>query len=135
MNKPDSMVMVIFGASGDLTRRKLMPALYLLYKHKRLPRHFAILGASRTEFTDEEYRERIRSQLLRFVKPEDADEAQIRSFVRLLYYFHMDPADPDDYLLLQPRLLALDSLIGNHGQECCGELFFLKKAPQEEEVL
>jgi len=65
MDKPNSMVMVIFGASGDLTRRKLMPALYLLHKHKRLPQRFAILGVSRTEYTDEGYRERIRCQLLR----------------------------------------------------------------------
>ena len=40
MNKPDALTLVIFGASGDLTRRKLMPALYLLYKAGRLPRRF-----------------------------------------------------------------------------------------------
>lgn len=113
MDKPKSLVMVIFGASGDLTRRKLMPALYLLYKHKRLPENFAILGVARTVFTDDEYRERIYGQLHRFVNPGEADEALIRSFVSLIHYFPMDPAEPDDYLRLQPTLLKLDELIGN----------------------
>jgi len=125
MDKPNSMVMVIFGASGDLTRRKLMPALYLLHKHKRLPQRFAILGVSRTEYTDEGYRERIRLQLLRFVKAEEVDEAQIKSFVHLLHYFPMDPADPDAYLRLQPKLLELDVLIGNHEQY----LYYLATPP------
>ena len=43
-------VMIIFGASGDLTKRKLMPALYTLYKEKRLPESFAVLGVGRTEY-------------------------------------------------------------------------------------
>ncbi|BEG98412.1 glucose-6-phosphate 1-dehydrogenase [Bacteroides sedimenti] len=111
--KPQSLVMVIFGASGDLTRRKLIPALYLLYKHNRLPENFAILGVARTAFTDDEFRERIHLQLLRFVKPEDVNEEKIRSFVSLINYFPMDPADPDEYLRLQPRLLKLDQMIGN----------------------
>ena len=42
MNKPDALTLVIFGAAGDLTRRKLMPALYLLYKAGRLPRRLAV---------------------------------------------------------------------------------------------
>lgn len=49
--------MVIFGASGDLTRRKLMPALYSLYTGGRLPEGFSILGIGRTGYTDETYRE------------------------------------------------------------------------------
>ena len=45
-------VMIIFGASGDLTKRKLMPALYTLYKEKRLPESFAVLGVGRTEYQE-----------------------------------------------------------------------------------
>jgi len=86
------MIMVIFGASGDLTRRKLMPALYLLYKLKKLPVNFAVLGVARTQYTDEEYRERINLQLHRFLKADDINEALISSFVNMLHYFSMDPA-------------------------------------------
>ena len=49
-------VMTIFGASGDLTKRKLMPALYSLYVAKRLPEEFEILGVGRTVYEDADYR-------------------------------------------------------------------------------
>jgi glucose-6-phosphate 1-dehydrogenase len=125
MDKPDSMVMVIFGASGDLTRRKLMPSLYILHKYKRLPKNFAILGVSRTEYTDEAYRDRIRLQLHRFLKPEELDEDAVNSFIRLLHYFPMNPANPDDYLLLQPKLIDLDNMIGSRGHY----LYYLATPP------
>lgn len=57
--------------------------------------------------------DRIRLQLHRFLKPEELDENQINSFIRLLHYSPMDPANPDAYLLLQPKLLELDKMIGN----------------------
>ena len=52
-------VMIIFGASGDLTKRKLMPALYSLYKDNRLPEEFSILGIGRTDYADDTYRDYI----------------------------------------------------------------------------
>lgn len=125
MDKPKSMIMVIFGASGDLTRRKLMPALYLLYKLKKLPENFAVLGVARTQYTDEEYRERINLQLHRFLKADDVDESLISSFVNLLHYFSMDPANPNDYLHLQPKLLELDAKIESGEQY----LYYLATPP------
>jgi len=125
MDKPKSMIMVIFGASGDLTRRKLMPALYLLYKLKKLPENFAVLGVARTQYTDEEYRERINLQLHRFLKAEDVNESLISSFVNMLHYFSMDPANPNDYLHLQPKLLELDAKIGSGEQY----LYYLATPP------
>ena len=58
--RPEPCVVVIFGASGDLTTRKLMPALYALATRHLLPEHFAVVGAARTEATDEEFRERMK---------------------------------------------------------------------------
>ena len=52
----DKFAMIIFGASGDLTKRKLMPALYSLYRDKRLTGDFSILGIGRTIYSDENYR-------------------------------------------------------------------------------
>ena len=60
------LVIVIFGASGDLTKRKLMPALYTLYNGGRLPEGFTILGIGRTEYTDARYQEYIMSELGKF---------------------------------------------------------------------
>lgn len=54
----DPVVFVIFGASGDLTRRKLIPAIYDLFKHKLLPDNFALLGVSRSELSDDDFRQK-----------------------------------------------------------------------------
>ena len=60
---PEPGVMVIFGASGDLTSRKLVPALYDLASQGRLPLEFAVVGISRTQMSHEEFRERLRKAL------------------------------------------------------------------------
>ena len=87
MNKPDALTLVIFGASGDLTRRKLMPALYLLYKAGRLPRRFAVLGMARTSYDDDRFRTSIREGLLSFVRPDEVDESNPSIFVLLALSF------------------------------------------------
>lgn len=113
MSKPKSLVMVIFGASGDLTKRKLMPALYLLYKNKRTPDRFAILGVGRTSYDDDSFRELMRSELPGFIKPEESDEGVLDEFIGLLHYQSMDPSQAQDYKLLQARLTGLDAEIDN----------------------
>lgn len=65
---PENSSIVIFGASGDLTYRKLIPALYHLYANKQLPESFAILGVSRTEYSDESYREKLKKIASRMEK-------------------------------------------------------------------
>ncbi|UKB86048.1 glucose-6-phosphate dehydrogenase [Chryseobacterium sp. MEBOG06] len=55
--KVNPTVLIIFGGNGDLTKRKIIPALYNLFLEKRLPEKFAIIGTSRTEFSDEQYRD------------------------------------------------------------------------------
>ena len=64
MKRADSQLLVIFGASGDLTGRKLLPALFELFIGDMLPEHFAILGAARTGYTDEEFRAEQRKHIL-----------------------------------------------------------------------
>ena len=58
MKTASNQLLVIFGASGDLTGRKLLPSLYELHVRGLLPERFCILGAARTEYTDDEYRAR-----------------------------------------------------------------------------
>ena len=57
MKKIQDQILVIFGASGDLTYRKLVPALFDLYKQKSLPDNFVMLGVARSDFSDELFRE------------------------------------------------------------------------------
>ena len=101
MNKPDALTLVIFGASGDLTRRKLMPALYLLYKAGRLPRRFAVLGMARTSYDDDRFRTSIREGLLSFVRPDEVDEKAIQAFLSCLHYLSADPSEPEAYAELR----------------------------------
>src|SRR5882724_5928867 len=66
----DPCVMVIFGASGDLTRRKLIPALYNLGKHHLLSREFAVVGVARDAMTTEEFRAKLKQDLKQFADVE-----------------------------------------------------------------
>lgn len=63
MNRPEDQVLVIFGASGDLTKRMLMPSLYELHVRQMLPERFVILGTSRKSMSDDEFRLSIRLML------------------------------------------------------------------------
>lgn len=101
MNK---LVIVIFGASGDLTKRKLMPALYTLYSGGRLPEGFSILGIGRTEYTDARYQEYIMSELSKFVASKEQVEDKMRDFCSHLHYQTLDPAEVEGYHLLDGRL-------------------------------
>jgi glucose-6-phosphate 1-dehydrogenase len=71
---PDPCALVIFGASGDLTRRKLFPALYSLALRRLLPEHFGVVGVARTESTDDEFRERMKHAVQEFGRDEFRDE-------------------------------------------------------------
>ena len=65
MNKiPENQILVIFGASGDLTRRKLLPSLFELFLRKLLPKRFLIVGVARTKQNTEEYRTKLREAII-----------------------------------------------------------------------
>jgi glucose-6-phosphate 1-dehydrogenase len=68
--RPEPCALVIFGASGDLTERKLMPALYALAVRRLLPERFTIVGAARTEGTDSSFRDNMREAIVRFARDE-----------------------------------------------------------------
>jgi glucose-6-phosphate 1-dehydrogenase len=67
---PEPCVLVVFGASGDLTRRKIFPALYSLASRRLLPENFAVVGVARTEWTDDEFRERMEHAVREFGRDE-----------------------------------------------------------------
>lgn len=117
-------VMVIFGASGDLTKRKLMPALLELYREERLPEGFSVVGIGRTHYEDEEYQKYIAEELNRFVK-EDEKNAELQSaFCSHLHYLTLDPSKSDKYPLLAKRL---SELTGEEAPE--NILFYLATPP------
>ena len=101
MKKTKNQVLIIFGASGDLTKRKLIPALFDLYQQKMLPENFAVLGASRTKLSDKDFRKRTAEFL-----PENK-EAQV--FAEMLYYQPVSPDKTEDFKILKKRLEKLDA--------------------------
>src|SRR3954447_1946255 len=78
-------LMVIFGAAGDLTKRKLIPALYNLAKAQLLPKEFAVVGMARNELTTEAFREKIKEDFASFLY-EPVDQALLDWLIQRLYY-------------------------------------------------
>lgn len=88
---------VVFGATGDLTQRKLLPALYQRYRDAQIPESSRIIGASRTELTTEAFRERARDALKSFVPASDLDETKLRGFLDHLFYVAVDALGEDGW--------------------------------------
>lgn len=100
MKQPESHILVIFGASGDLTKRKLIPALYELHLQNYLPEKFAVLGVSRTNLSDIEFREKMKE----FLPVENNNQKDIDEFIEHLYYQPLSTSDSDEYPILKTRL-------------------------------
>ena len=106
----EPVVMVIFGAGGDLAWRKLVPALYNLFLDNRLPDRFAIVGIARKEMTDEDFRGRLREGVDLFSRSGRVDESTWREFASRLSYCAGDFTAPGSGELLGRRLAELDRL-------------------------
>ena len=104
----DPCTMVIFGASGDLTTRKLLPALYNLAKAKLLPREFAIVGFAKDELTEEAFRKLIRDNINEYAGA-PADCSICDWLADSAYYMQGDFNHPGDYARLKDKIGELDS--------------------------
>lgn len=102
MDTQQSFIYVIFGASGDLTKRKLIPALYSLFVENLLPEKFAVLGVSRTRFSDSEFRDKMKKDLTQFIETKNVD--RIDEFLSKLYYLSLTYDDTYTYHTLKDRL-------------------------------
>src|ERR1035437_5771165 len=97
MDRPHNSIMVIFGASGDLTKKKLIPALFELYKQELLCDDFAILGVSRTKFTNDQFRQNMFEAVLKYSESKDIDKDVLKNFVLNAYYLPINTEDVNDY--------------------------------------
>ena len=100
---------VIFGASGDLTARKLIPAFYHLCKEKQMPSAFRIIGFARREKTDESWRAELRAALDQFSRTQPVDENVWREFAASLFYCQGDITDAAAYKKLEELLTSFGS--------------------------
>ncbi len=112
----DSQLVIIFGGSGDLTKRKLIPALYKLYERGVLKEGFAILGVGRSIFSNLQFREELIS----------GGDYNDMSFFDNLFYLSMDSSNPQEYSFLKERLREFKS--SNY-------LFYLATPPSMYEII
>ena len=119
---PGPTTLVIFGASGDLTRRKLLPALWSLSRGRRLPARFAVIGVARSENDDEGFRTIFRESLREFAHVDTSSDEVASSLASRLFYLRGDLDDPSLYTQLRDRLREID------GDE--GVLFYLAIPPE-----
>ena len=106
---PEPCTIVIFGASGDLTARKLIPAFYHLFKDKLMPSTFRIVGFARREKTDESWRQELRTALDQFSRTKPVDEKVWKEFSANLFYCRGDLADAAAYKKLEEMLTSFGS--------------------------
>jgi glucose-6-phosphate 1-dehydrogenase len=123
---PDPAVMVIFGASGDLTARKLMPALYNLALNRYLPSGFSVVGVANTPFSQEEFRAHMGDAVQKFSRSQPVDRAVWQSLTEGLSYVPMSFDDLDGYGRLAKELERFDLERGTNGNR----VFYFATLPQ-----
>jgi glucose-6-phosphate 1-dehydrogenase len=117
---------VIFGASGDLAKRKLIPALYRLVQERLLPAEFAIIGLGRTPMSDEEFREKMKASVVEFSEAKSVDEEVWHSFAQGIRFLPSNIDKPECYTELAKMLEEVDRERGTQGNH----LFYLSVAPE-----
>ena len=116
---------VIFGASGDLTKRKLVPALFRLSQERLIPAEFAIVGVARQPLDDESFRIQMREQLVELGGEDEISDEVWNSFAKGLFYRQCDFRDSASYASLRETLAQVDKERGTRGNH----LFYLATAP------
>src|SRR5438105_11997710 len=123
---PGPAAMVIFGASGDLTARKLMPALYNLALNRYLPSGFSVIGVADTALSEDEFRAHMEQAVQKFSRTQPVDRAVWQSLAEGISYVRMPFDDQDGYGRLAAELERLDRERGTAGNR----VFYFATAPQ-----
>lgn len=123
---PEPATLVIFGVTGDLTHRKLIPAIYRLHAQRLLPESFAVVGVARREWGDEGLRGVVRDSITK-VKGALPPEAEWRDFDQCFHYVKGDFDDPETYVGLGKTLDALEKARGGDAHK--NRLYYLATPP------
>ncbi len=124
-------LILIFGASGDLSLKKLIPALYALYQQNMMPDRFRILGIGRSELTDTEYQKRMLDGIRKYSEINHLDDSIITRFGEMLSYHTMDPEIGSLYQGLKDKIEKLSLEAGLSGNY----LFYLSMPPSKFSVV
>jgi glucose-6-phosphate 1-dehydrogenase len=121
----DPFSLVIFGASGDLAHRKLIPALWSLYAARTLPEPFTIVGTGRTEMSDQAFRDKMREGVKQFARLKVPNDNVWGRFAASLLYVSGDPTGPDLYARLRQVLEDVERKRGGPAHR----LYYLSTPP------
>lgn len=126
MQKPLNQAIIIFGATGDLTHRKLMPALYALYDQNLLPKNFYVLGVGRKQLDEGAFRKKMVDGITRYSEKIHTNKERIAEFAGMISYMAMDMSSTEGYTALRQRLDATDIQYGTQSNY----IFYLSMPPQ-----
>jgi glucose-6-phosphate 1-dehydrogenase len=124
---PDPCAFVLFGATGDLAHRKVMPAIYQLWRTNLLPAEFSLVAVARRPYTDETFAAEVRASLEKYSRVLPLDEAAWTELARRIVYVQLDFADEAGFDRLVERLDQLDVERGTAGNR----LFYLATQPSQ----
>ncbi|MEM9326169.1 MAG: glucose-6-phosphate dehydrogenase, partial [Bacteroidota bacterium] len=124
MKKIENQILTIFGASGDLTARKLIPAVFNLYKGDLLPDSFVVLGTGRSKFTNEEFQQKVVFDNPH-LKKDGLSEEKLKEFATMMEYIAVDTSKDEAFQELKERLTSIDNERGIGGN--C--MFYLSTPP------
>jgi glucose-6-phosphate 1-dehydrogenase len=116
---------VIFGASGDLAKRKLIPALYELAREKLLSDKFVLVGFSRSDLTDDAYRAECAEAITNFARTKPVDQAVLNKLSSQIFYVRGDYGSGADHKRLADKLAELDGKFGTQGNR----LYYMSTPP------
>lgn len=121
----DPCILVIFGVTGDLTARRLIPAIYNLAREGQLPSQFAVVGFARREKSNEQFREEMKEAIGKFSRVKPVDETIWKSFKKQIFYHQSEFHDEKGYHSLEQFLKQLDGCFGTKGNR----VFYLSTQP------
>ena len=124
---PDPSILTLFGATGDLAHRKVIPAVYHLWRTNLLPHEFVLLALGRRPYDDESFRTEVHKALEQYSRVLPLDEAAWRSFSHRIRYQRLDFDDPKGFDTLAKRLDELDQAEGTRGNR----LYYLATQPSQ----
>ncbi len=131
MEKPDNLILIIFGATGDLTSRKLIPAIFSLKEQNLLPERFALVGSGRTEITSDIFRQMMEKSIIEYSEEKIQSGERITKFTANITYKRIVYDNPHDYIDLRRHISEIENSF-NIGDNL---IFYMATPPSLYEVI
>ena len=125
MIEKDSCMFTIFGATGDLTHRKILPALYFLEREQFLGNNFSIICVARREKTNEQYREEAKASINKFSRIKVEDKI-LNRILKRIHYYRLEFNEKNIYVSLRKHIEKLSK----HNTNACNWVFYLATGPE-----